>query len=434
MTLIKFDYKNAFFPHNKGGLQQDIYNNLTEKSKEVYLYLQNAYTNNVLPLLNVTEKIDDLVHIQKVVNIISVGAEYYILLGTGGSSLGAMALAQLAGFDLPIPSFGKKPKFYAFDNLDAQSMEYALNHLPLEKTRFIIVSKSGTTLETMSQAFVVVEALEKANLKNRLHELIVVITEKKDTPLYRFAQQYQLPFLEHAPDIGGRFAVLTVVGMLPAMLMGLDAYKIRQGALAVINQFLNESEFYKNIEAIKGACYLIGLEQQKNPLAAHIFIAYGDRYERFGAWARQLWAESLGKDNKGVLFVPAVCPVDQHSQLQLYLGGVNDKSYTVLTENVAGKGNKITQKHDKDFVYLENKTIGDIIDAEQRAIVDVLAANERPVRVISNNQLDEETIGALFMHFMLETIVSANLTNVDAFSQPAVEEGKIRTRAYLQNG
>jgi glucose-6-phosphate isomerase len=164
-----------------------------------------------------------------------------------------------------------------------------------------------------------------------------------------------------------------------------------------------------------------------------VMMAYADRLERTNAWWVQLWSESLGKDGKGTTPLRALGPVDQHSQLQLHLGGPKDKLFTVVTVDVAGFGPKL----DKELSELAGeplfagKTVGDLVAAQGRATADTLAKNGRPVRTIHFDELDEHSLGEFLMNFMLETIIAGQLLGVDAFDQPAVEEGKILAKKYL---
>ncbi len=165
-------------------------------------------------------------------------------------------------------------------------------------------------------------------------------------------------------------------------------------------------------------------------------MAYADRLEKFVKWYVQLWAESLGKDGKGTTPIGALGPVDQHSQLQLYIAGPRDKLFTVITTGMAGKGPRI----DGDLAKLAGeegfagKTIGDLVAAQGRATIETLARNGCPTRSIHIETLDEFTLGELLMHFMLETIIAAHLLGVDPYDQPAVEEGKILAKRYLTGG
>ena len=162
-------------------------------------------------------------------------------------------------------------------------------------------------------------------------------------------------------------------------------------------------------------------------------MAYADRLERFTRWYVQLWAESLGKDGKGTTPVAALGPVDQHSQLQLFIAGPRDKLFTVVTVGAAGEGPRMDAElaalaGEPDFA---GKTIGDLVAAQGRATAETLAKNGCPVRTIHIERLDEASLGELLMHFMLETIIAARLLGVDPFDQPAVEEGKVLAKRYL---
>jgi glucose-6-phosphate isomerase len=165
-------------------------------------------------------------------------------------------------------------------------------------------------------------------------------------------------------------------------------------------------------------------------------MAYADRLERFTRWYVQLWAESLGKEGKGTTPLGALGPVDQHSQLQLFIAGPRDKLFTIVTTVGAGTGPRMDAKlaaraGEPDFA---GKTIGDLVAAQGRATAETLANNGLPVRTIHVPRLDERALGALLMHFMLETIIAAHLIGVDAFDQPAVEEGKVLAKRYLKDG
>ena len=173
---------------------------------------------------------------------------------------------------------------------------------------------------------------------------------------------------------------------------------------------------------------------QTKPIA--VLMAYADRLERFTRWYVQLWAESLGKDGKGTTPIGALGPVDQHSQLQLYIAGPRDKLFTIVTFGTAGRGPRIAADlaalaGEPDFA---GKTMGDLVAAQGRATIETLAKNGCPVRSIHLQTLDEASLGELLMHFMLETIIAAQLLGVDAFDQPAVEEGKVLAKKYLAGG
>ncbi len=252
-----------------------------------------------------------------------------------------------------------------------------------------------------------------------------------ESPLRRVCERWGVETLMHDPGIGGRYAVLSLVGVLPAMIAGLDAPALRAGAAEVLDATLGAATPADSAPAV-GAAISIALVRERG-IATTVLMPYADRLAPFGLWFRQLWAESLGKDGAGTTPVRAVGATDQHSQLQLYLAGPRDKMFTLVTLECAGSGPRVAagMAEDAALAYLRGRTMGDLMDAEQRATADTLARNGRPVRVLRLARLDERALGALLMHFMLETIIAAGLMGVDPFDQPAVEEGKALARAYL---
>jgi glucose-6-phosphate isomerase len=238
-------------------------------------------------------------------------------------------------------------------------------------------------------------------------------------------------FLEHDTGVGGRFSVLTNVGLLPAAVLGLDITAIRDGAETALAPVLAKKA-PDEVPAALGAALSVSLAETRGKTVAPI-MAYADKLEKFAKWYVQLWAESLGKDGKGTTPLAALGPVDQHSQLQLFIAGPRDKFFTVITTGAAGKGSKIAPDLAKlagepDF---GAKTIGDLVAAQGRATAETLAKNGCPVRTFHVEAIDERSLGELLMHFMLETIIAAHLLGVDAFDQPAVEEGKVLAKKYL---
>jgi len=223
--------------------------------------------------------------------------------------------------------------------------------------------------------------------------------------------------------------VLTNVGLLPTAVCGLDIGAIRAGAGDALAPVLGGKP-PAEVPAAVGAALAASLAGHKT---ISVMMPYADRLALFTKWYVQLWAESLGKDGKGTTPIGALGPVDQHSQLQLYIAGPRDKLFTVITGSPAGKGPRMTAELSKlagepDFT---GKSIGDLVAAQGRATAETLAKNGCPVRTIHLPQLDERHLGELLMHFMLETIIAAHLFGVDPFDQPAVEEGKVLAKNYL---
>jgi glucose-6-phosphate isomerase len=391
--------------------------------------LRQQRQDGSLPLLQLPAKRDDLPVFQQAVDR-CLKCDNVVFLGTGGSSLGGRTLAALAdgGFG-PAADPRGKPRLWFLENVDPDGFERAIGGLDPARTAAVIVSKSGGTAETLSQALALLPRLKAAG--DNLPARVTVITEPTDNPLRRLAQRHSLPLIDHDPKVGGRFSVLSPTGILPAMIAGLDAVKIREGAGRALDEALADNPAQS--QPAVGAAINFGLQRHRG-ISQTVMMPYVDRLAPFAAWFVQLWAESLGKQGKGTTPIRALGTVDQHSQLQLYLAGPADKMFTIVMGNTRDRGPRYTREDlgDKALDWLAGRTLGDLLDVSQRATADTLVRNGRPVRVIKLGTLDEYCLGALLMHFMLETIIAAELWKVDPFDQPAVEEGKVLARQYLK--
>ena len=298
------------------------------------------------------------------------------------------------------------------------------------------VSKSGSTAETLSQTMVLLPRLIAAVGSDGLAACVTVISDPPNgsgplSPLRALAGNLGLTILDHRPGIGGRFAALTNVGLLPAAIAGLSPDKIRAGAGAVLDSVLGAATPGDAAPAL-GAALSVAIAEERG-LTQTVMMTYLDRLAPFAAWYRQLWAESLGKEGKGTTPLAAQGTVDQHSQLQLWLDGPADKLFTLVCGHSAGLGPELKPLGGAgpELDWLRGRRLGDLLDAEQAATRDSLVARGHPVRMIEVDGADEVTLGALMMHFTLETILAADLLGVDPFGQPAVEDGKALARQIM---
>ncbi len=418
-----------------GGLPQMAYEAGLASVGTALERLREDARNKTLALLSLPAETADLDAIDREAARLREGATDVVLLGTGGSSLGGQTLAQLANYNLPgLGRFAEGPRVHFMDNLDPATFGALLGKLPLETTRFVAISKSGGTGETLMQTIAVLSALDAAGLRGRAAELVSGLSEPVKpngrNALRALLEPEGVRFLEHHTLVGGRYSVLTNVGLLPAAILGLDIRAIRAGAAASLAPVLDGSEVADVPAAVGAALNVAGALEGRG---IHVMMAYADKLERLTRWWVQLWAESIGKDGRGSQPVAAIGPVDQHSQLQLYLAGPNDKLFTVITTNTAGTGPVMDaalaeRAGEPGFA---GRTIGDLVAAQGRATADTLAKNRRPVRRIEVPVLSERAIGELMMHLMLETILAGYAIGVDPFDQPAVEEGKILAKEYL---
>jgi len=412
-----------------------------QRADEAVQKIRMMHSQGQMSLLDVPTAYKDLEKCKKAVEILTKGATDIVLLGTGGSSLGAQALAQLAGYKvsgiIPFRRLNNRTlRVHFLDNLDASMLDRALMDQTMRTTRFLAVSKSGSTAETVMQMAIMLDALKENGLDWNASAHMVVLTETGDpenNTVLQLAQRHNLEVLEHAPDIGGRYSVLTNVGMLPAMVMGLDVMAIRRGAANAVKPFFRE-ENVADIPAALGAAVNVALMENKG-ISTTIMMPYSDRLRLFANWFQQLWAESVGKEGMGTTPLSTAGPVDQHSLMQLFLDGPADKLLNIIQVPTAGEGPRIPASYRSDPLlgYLAGRTVGDLTDCQQRATVETFARNKRPVRVFEIDGIKEHQIGELMMHFMLETIITGYMMGVDPFDQPAVEQSKILTREYLES-
>jgi glucose-6-phosphate isomerase len=417
--LVRHDLAGALGPH---GLDAKAFQAWSERASGALERLRRAMASRPLPPLTLAHRRDDLAALGALAADVRARADDVVVLGIGGSSLGGQTLCAL-------PRKGG-PRLHFIENIDSATWTRILGAVDLERTVMLAVSRSGTTPETTAQALLAFEALGAKRARDRL----IVLAGPGRNALRAIAQAAGARTLEHDPELSGRYSVLSSVGLLPALIAGLDGAAIRAGAGAVLDA-ARVADGATDCPAALGAALHVGLAREKG-IGAAVMMVYADALQAFSAWFVQLWAESLGKGGNGTQPVRALGATDQHSQLQLYLDGPNDKFHTLVMLERAGTGPRIATAAAKGtgVEYLEGRTLGDLMEAEQRATAEVLIDAGRPTRVIRLARLDERTLGALLMHTMIETILAADLLGVDAFDQPAVEHGKVVTKRYLAKG
>ncbi len=373
-----------------------------------------------LPLFTpYTETDPKIAAIQEKADALRTAFKHLVVIGTGGSTLCAQTLV---GLTYPEEL---QPRLHFLDNIDPYTVHQTLDQLPLEQTHFLTVSKSGGTMETLSIAATVIERLRDRFGAEAIARHMTALTEAKPSALREIAEHFDLEMLEHEPLIGGRFSIFTNVALLPAAIAGLDITAFLHGARSYA-----EAAFQEGSEATTSAALHYATMQNQYPIS--VLMPYIDRLKHFSTWQRQIWAESLGKQGHGSTPISAIGTLDQHSQLQLFLDGPADKFFTLLfakqsdthliqPENLP----PASQSH------LHHRSLGELLTAAQYATRDSLIAFGAPVRVIELNHMNEATLGALCMHFILETVAVGTMLGLDPFDQPAVEDGKLRAKEYL---
>ena len=348
-----------------------------------------------------------------------------LVIGMGGASLGGKALCSL--FQSWVMSDSSFPFTYFLDNLDPEIFWELMSDLNPKTTGVLVISKSGETAETLMLLMRCLEYWKDLLTPYEISTNFTAVTTPKSA-LARVAKRNQFSIIPHPPHIGGRFSCFTVVGLLPLIMVGGDPRKVRQGGALTLKNFFSQ----KNSLPLQGATVIHAL-LEKSSITNHVLMPYGDAFAPFAQWARQLMAESLGKDGKGLTPLTALGPCDQHSQLQLYLDGPKDKCFTLFTERQRPREKLKPEVWDAlpELDFLASSTMEELMAAEQKATAHVLAKNNCAVRSFSVKTFNELSMGALMTHFMIETLLLGELLGVDPLTQPAVDGVKVLTRRFL---
>jgi glucose-6-phosphate isomerase len=323
----------------------------------------------------------------------------YRVIGMGGSSLGTQTIYDFLKHKI-------KKKFVFSDNLQV--------NLVKDKKKYtnLIVSKSGNTIETIVNANIFIKKKDRN----------IFITESKNSYLLNLAKKLKSDIIHHNNYIGGRYSVLSEVGMLPAELMGLKASNFRQ-----LNNLIKNKQFINSlISNVSSTLYFI-----KKKKFNSIIINYDERSENLFNWYQQLIAESLGKKKKGLLPIVSNMPKDNHSTMQLYLDGFKNNFFTFFYVNEKNsekiKNNTILSSQ----YYLKNKNLSQVTLAQKKATENVFKNKNIPFRSFEIKKRDEKTLGELFCFFILETILIGQSMNLNPYDQPAVELIKVETKKLL---
>jgi len=355
-----------------------------------------------------------------------------LLLGIGGSALGPIALRTALrppGWNmLSAEQRDGYPRLHVLDNVDPDSIHALLNRLDFTRTLVLVVSKSGGTVETMAQYLMVRDALDKAVGAEHARDHIVLVTDPEVGALRKIARAEGITAVDIPANVGGRFSVLTPVGVLPAALMGVDVRAMLAGAAHIIERGAN-TDLAQNIAGTFAV--MQWLADTKHGRRIHVLMPYADGLRDLALWFVQLWAESLGKirpdgSHTGPTPVPALGATDQHAQVQLFMEGPVDKTVTfIAVKGREGQG-AIPGRHAdiSELAYIGGHTLGELMDVEQRATAGALAARGRLNATLHVDAVDAWHMGALMQCFGLATAYAGSLYGIDAFNQPGVELGK----------
>lgn len=439
---IRFDYNNMMSEYigQKEGITDKDISSIKEQIFSAYNSVQSGRGKGMmgwteLPY-NQNEIVDDIILTAKEVR---KKFDNFVVLGIGGSALGPMAVFQalchLRHNELP-KSKRKAPKFYVEDNVDPERMVALLDTINLEKTCFNVITKSGSTSETMTQYLIIMDLLTQ-KFGDKASEHIIATTSEDKGNLIKIAKAENLKTFYIPDGVGGRFSQLSPVGLLPAAVLGINIKQLLKGA-AFMDKKCKVKDFKKNPALIAAALQFISINKGKN---ISVMMPYADSLKLMADWYCQLWGESIGKavDLQGNTVYAGQTPVkalgvtDQHSQVQLYTEGPFDKVVTLI--GVDKYRNEVTISKGceefPDVSFLCGHTMNELITAEMLATEYALTKNERLNSIIMLPEVNAHTIGQLLMFFMMQTAFIGALLNIDTFNQPGVEEGKNATYALL---
>jgi glucose-6-phosphate isomerase len=403
---------NLYSQRFKNPPQQKILNKFYKICEEKSRLLIKKINQNEIAAIDIIFEKNDLKTFAKIADK-SAKFNNVLVLGVGGSSLSGKTLTSLKF----------QNRLYFLESIDPKTVTDSLREIDLKNTFFLVISKSGETIETICQTLIILDKLRQAKVNN-LAKQFLFVTESTTNSIAKIAKEISAEIISHPNNIGGRFSCFSAVGMLPLAICGGNMEKVRNGAKKILGEFLDN----KKNKIIESCALQLCLYEQG--FTSNVVMPYIDNLKNFTDWYRQLWAESLGKNGFGATPINSMGTIDQHSQLQLYLEGPKDKFFTFFTQ----------KNHPIDFLIKDvkacqtlfgGKKLSEIVDIEQTTTIEVLNQKKLPIRIFEIDFLNEEVIGGLMMQMFLEVMLIADVKNINPFGQPAVELRKDLAKSIL---
>lgn len=416
MASVSFDHRNLV--EVEGGIRDGELKEIQPRLEDAANELRNSSTG-FMRLPKTREHAEASMKLAE--EIQDSGATDFIHIGIGGSALGPMAVHKALRHPyynaLPGAARGGRPRVHFAENTDPATLSAILDVAEPESTWVNVVTKSGSTAETMANFLVI-----RGALGENYAERAVFTTDPEEGFLNDISARDGVRRLQIPRDVGGRFSVLTPVGLLPAAVTGLDVHAMLAGAAQCVDEVEEQGAEHP---AVVGAAmhYLMDTARGRN---VRVMMTYADALERLAAWFVQLWAESLGKDGKGSTPHGAVGTTDQHSQVQLYMEGPQDKVVEIIEVEEHPRDLEIPKAYDdlEGVGYLGGHTIAELLNVECDATRKALTEAGRPNSTIRLGAVNEENLGYVFQALEIQTAVAGSLYGVNAFDQPGVEAGK----------
>ena len=443
--MLKLNYKNtdlSIIGEENGLNLNEEFENYREKISDIIKSLNQRKDKygQWLQWMNLGYNEETVWYVKEFASLVEGRFDNILVLGIGGSALGGIAVTEALlkpYWNLLTPEQrGNLPRIFFLDNIDPDTISGLLEILDLKKTLVNVITKSGSTAETMSQ-FMILKDLMYKELGDDYRKNIVATTDKKMGVLRQLADQEGFKTFFVPDDVGGRFSVFSAVGLLPFALVGLDIDQLMNG-IKDMDLALKNTDIYQNIAA-QGALiqYLMDVKKGKN---LSVMMPYSSRLKYVSDWYAQLWAESLGKEfnnngekvNIGPTPIKALGATDQHSQIQLYNEGPNNKIITFIRVENFDTVLEIPKIFEYTGIgYLGGKTINDLINAEADSTRVALADYSRPTMTITIPKIDEYNVAQLLYMLEVQTAIAGELYNINTFNQPGVEQAKNYTYALM---
>lgn len=436
MDKVQLDFANCMEENvGKDGIKREELEKLNSLIKEAHQNIQKEKHDNILGFMQLPYQKSEAQRIKSFADEYSTKFDNFVVIGIGGSALGNIALQTALNHPfynlLPAGERKGNPRIFVLDNVDPLFTGGLLDVLDLDKTLFNIISKSGNTAEGLANFFILKKALQD-KIGDKCGRHIVVTTDKEKGFLREKEVKEALASFVIPRNVGGRFSVLSPVGLVSAAFSGIDIEQLLSGA-ELMDDICNEAEIWKNPAYMYAAIQFLMYKRGKR---INVMMPYAHNLKDIADWFRQLWAESLGKElnNKGEVVNVGPTPVkalgvtDQHSQLQLYMEGPLDKTITFLSVNKFDLQMEIPEFYDH---YLKGHTLEELLKSEEKATSLALTQNKRPNVSLVLPQINAHSVGQLIYLLEMATVCMGELFDIDALNQPGVELGKELTYALM---
>jgi len=440
---LRLDYANLLSAHTSGGVApQRLGGELAERFRGAHAAVETRRASGDMGFFDLPYAADTIARVKELADGFGQWFHDVVVLGIGGSGLGALALRDaLLG-----PYWNERtdeerehfPRLHVVDNPDPETFRRLLHRLDPAKTLFNVVSKSGATAETMAQYLVARAWVDEGVGEDHARGHFLFTTDPGRGALRQIAEAEEIPALPVPENVGGRFSVLSPVGLLPAAVCGVDVDELLAGA-AAMEARCRTAELGENPAGMLATLLHLADTEQRRPI--HVLMPYVDRLRSFALWFQQLWAESLGKAqgldgrraHTGPTPLAAVGATDQHSMLQLFMEGPHDKVVLFVAVEDMGADVAIPSRHPgiSSLGYLGGSSLGRLLDTERRATAEALRREGRPNATVVLARVDARALGEALMLFQIATVYAGALYGVDPLDQPGVELGKILTYGLM---